>query len=93
MSGFRVEPDELTDRARRLRGAAEGLRLTATAAGLDAGPRLRGGLDDALADFVDRWRAGHTALAERTDEVALRLARAAEVYSEVDQEVARGAGA
>ncbi|MDP9406956.1 MAG: hypothetical protein M3P95_03445 [Actinomycetota bacterium] len=93
MSGFRVEPEELTDRAGRLRGAAEGLRLTAGACGLDAGRRLRGGLDEALAAFVERWRDGHSALAGRTEEVALRLGQAAEVYAEVDREVARGAGA
>lgn len=92
MAGFRVEPDELRDRAARLRWAAGTLRGVA-GSGVEAGRGLQGGLDEALARFGDAWRAGHARLAERTEDVAERLERAAAVYAEVDREVARGAGA
>jgi uncharacterized protein YukE len=96
MAGFRVEPGELRDRAWRLRSAAETLRGVAggpDGGGLEGGRGLQGGLDEALARFGEAWRAGHARLAERTEDVAERLVRAAEMYAEVDREVARGAGA
>jgi hypothetical protein len=91
MAGFRVEPGELRDRAWRLRLAAGSLRGVA-GGGLEGGRGLQGGLDEALTRFGDAWRAGHARLAERTEDVAERLVRAAETYAEVDREVARGAG-
>lgn len=92
MTAFRVEPGELRDRAERLRSAAGTVRGVA-GGGLEGGRGLQGGLDEALARFSDGWRSGHARLAERTEDVAERLVRAAEVYAEVDREVARGAGA
>ena len=90
MAGFRVDPGELRDRASRLRSTAGTLR--GIAGGLDAGGGLQGGLDEALGRFADAWQAGHARLAERAEDVAERLVRAAAVYAAVDREVARAAG-
>ena len=91
MAGFQVDPGELRDRASRLRAAAGTLR--GVAGGLDACRGLDGSLEEALGRFGDAWQAGHARLAERTEDVAQRLVRAAEVYAAVDREVARAAGA
>ena len=94
MGAVQVEPAELVERSRVLADAAARLRGGAGAAeGLRDGRELQGGLDAALADFADRWRSGHHRLAERADDLARRLARAAEVYDDVEGAVTRASAA